>query len=244
MERITTILFIMLYSTCFSQEIKLKIINDELYYTHDSLFTSQKSSISVLNQILFSITNDSDKTYVFFLNNNLKTYDYYEGKVRPSELYSCIEINELTNPQLFVQDTMGLFQNIHSGIFGRDAIIANQTNRFNYYINNKESKKKCFVELISNYEYILKAGETKYFYDYISFPNNNSHDWNKEIFSVVMNYPEKYEFSINLNLKKSYIQKFIPKDVMKEYEEANIYIFDGELQSNRIPVIPITTEVR
>lgn len=204
---------IFLFNNCFSQNhLELKIIND----------TIKKVSKFDNNNIVYSLKNNSDKTYLIILDDaefNEHGEYYVENEFIGLPDYYVFEKDNLLNPS-------GV-----SNSCGNEFYIDRNSVDFRKFKQNfKRIFDKSEVEVayrISSKILKVKPGEEKFFSARVNFPRY------KRRYIDLKNKSEYY-FQISLQIPKEIIEKFYNPIKEKTNDEE---IFVGQIFSNKIPLI-------
>lgn len=212
MKNLFVIVAIFLFNICFAQnDLELKIIND----------TIKKVSIFDNNNIIYSLKNNSNKTYLVILDSDEFNED---GDYN-------VEPRFVGLPDFYVFEKQTLLVNSPAFHHG--------TNKFNIdtshldYINFAKSFSKLFNEEVLEIAYRineniikLKSGEEKFFSTRVDFPAYKSR-------SVDLKNKSEYYFQISLQCPKEIVEKYFLPTYKKNDEEV---VFVGHIFSNKIPL--------
>lgn len=204
---------ILIFNNYFAQnDLELKIIND----------TIKKVSIFNDNNIVYSLKNNSEKTYQIIWDSD-EFNEHGEYYVEPEFIglpdYYVFEKNKLINPD-GISDSDGNKFNVD-----RNSVDFRKFNR-----NFKRIFDKSEIEVayrISSKILKLKPGEEKYFSTRVDFPRYRRR-------YIDLKNKSEYYFQISLQIPKEIVDRYYAP--IKDEEDNNI-IFVGQIFSNKVPLI-------
>ncbi|HCA08444.1 hypothetical protein [Chryseobacterium sp.] len=217
MKFLLALLAFLFFDYCFGQsDLEIKIIND----------TIKKVSYYDQNNIVYTITNNSNKNY-FLILDSVEFNEADEYAVDPFFIglpdYYIYEKNTLLTPMFS---------------FG----AGSNNSHPQLYLNSKEFQKfrKQFFKEYDEYEMkiayrisknliILKPKEKKFFSTQVNFPNYMGRHFN-------MVNSKNYYFQISLQNPQELISKYY-KVLQNKDKERDFTIFTGQIYSNKIPLI-------
>ncbi|KFF08294.1 hypothetical protein [Chryseobacterium luteum] len=215
MKFLLTILIFLFFNYCFGQnDLEIKIVND----------TIKKGSYYDRNNIAYTITNNSNKTYLLILDS-AKFNEADEYVVEPFFIglpdYYVYENNTLLNPML----SFGGGSNIYSEKEDTNTKeFRDFHKRFGKTFDDYEMK---IAYRISKKTITLKPKEEKTFITQIDFPYYRGRYFNLKNKST-------YFFQISLQNPNEIISKYL-KVLGHKGETSSI--FTGQIYSNKIPLI-------
>ena len=215
--KIVQILMFLLPFILFGQEndLKIEIIND----------TIKKVSYYDDCNIVYTITNKSNKDYLLILDNNeFNEADYEEVE----DLFLGLPDYYLFEDNKILEPSFNVFHNGTNKIFDIDQDFV-----------SFQSFSKEFETIYDDYELIrafriskkivkIKSGEMKVYSTKVNFPLY-------KVRSFQMENNKKYYFQVSLNnpiqLSKKYTEKILG------VEKMQFSIFSGRIKSNKVPLI-------
>lgn len=250
--------FIFLLYSCKEQESKqddleIKMMNDTIFcvknlnYTklhykskeYDSLYNKLS-----MNIVRYKIHNNSNKKYFVILNSDFfEQYDEYDWKFPDNEnrnlsinrinfsLYSDYKVlggsaeapfySPYLNPNLYEISRENL-----------DTLFYKDTKN-KYKINNFSTSYN--VNYINKNNFVIYPNETKYFTTIINLPLRN-YEYDYISWYTLVEKNKTYQAGLTLYNVAKQIKKYLTPDLKKEIEQNGYTIFDGIIQSNKIPV--------
>ena len=204
---------VLIFNNYFAQnDLELKIIND----------TIKKVSIFNDNNIVYSLKNNSDKTYQIIWDSD-EFNEHGEYYVEPQFVglpdYYVFEKNKLLNPD-GVSDSGG-----NEFYVDRNSVDFRKFKRKFYKIFDKSEVEVAYR--ISSKILKLKPGEEKYFSTRVNFPRYRRR-------YIDLKNKSEYYFQISLQIPKEIVEKFYTPIKDKSNDEE---IFVGQIFSNKIPLI-------
>lgn len=204
---------ILLFNTCFAQsDLELKIIND----------TIKKVSIFDNNNIVYTLKNNSDKTYLIILDNDEFNEDGY----------NYVEAMFVGFPDYYVFEKKILMPSQMAFHHGTNKFDVDKSNRDFTKFRHSYSKLFCQQDLeiafrISKKIVKLQAREEKYFSTRIDFPAYKSRSFD-------LKNKSEYYFQISLQIPKGIVEKYF--NPIKDKNNGEV-VFVGQIFSNKIPLI-------
>lgn len=215
MKSYLLILFLLYLNPFFGQNLKIEIVND----------TIKKMSYYDQCNIVYSITNTSDKEYYFILDSK----EFNEDPEYNVELffiglpdYYVYEENRRLNPGISSNaDNMNTITDINR--------FSNEFSHFReFYSKFYDDYDMRVAYRISKNIVQLKPKETKLFRTDVNFPRYRLRYYN-------MVNKGKYYFQIGLHNPKEYAKKYL--EVLLADKNEEFEIFTGQIFSNKIPLI-------
>lgn len=212
MKYLYIIFAILFFNTCSAQsDLELKIVND----------TIKKVSIFDNNNIVYTLKNNSDKTYLIILDSE-EFNEHGEYYVEPEFIglpdFYVFEKNNELNPSAITSNYYNEFKvNINNSDFKKFS------RKFSKVFNKNEMK---IAYRISNKIVKLKQGEEKYFSTVVNFPKYMRR-------YIDLKNKSEYYFQISLQIPKDIVEKYFQPIYKKNDEEV---IFVGQIFSNKIPL--------
>lgn len=212
MKNLFIIIAIFLLNNCFAQtDLELKIIND----------TIKKVSIFDSNNIIYTLKNNSDKTYLIILDNEEFNEDGY----------SYVESMFVGFPDYYIFEKKTLMPSEMAFHHGRNKFdIDKSSSDFKKF---RHSYSKLFSQLdleiafrISKRFVKLQPHEEKYFSTRIDFPTYKSR-------FIDLKNKSEYYFQMSLQIPKDIVEKYFQAIYKKNDEEV---IFVGQIFSQKIPL--------
>lgn len=204
---------ILLFNTCFAQsDLELKIIND----------TIKKVSIFDNNNIVYTLKNNSDKTYLIILDNdefNEDGYNYVEAMFVGLPDYYVFEKKILMPSQMAFHHGTNKFDvdNTHMDF-----------RRFEQSFSKLFSEEDLEIAFrISKNIIRLKPEEERYFSTKINFPSYKSR-------FIDLKNKSEYYFQISVQTPKEIVEKYYQPIKNKNNKDS---IFVGQIFSQKIPLI-------
>lgn len=250
------LIFILLYTFLIScnhrvdEEVTLELLNDKLY-SFDSKFVkfNQESVIydstyvkKSLNIVQYKITNHSKKSIAFLY----RQYEYFITDEIDSELTKKFEgfgLSIFHNNEL-IDGSHITYQSIPKNNW--EEIIKSKKSTFygiidfNEALNNfklANEKDNHFSDLKRQY-FVLYPGQSKHFVTAVNLPLRMPYDfcWLSNI-----EFDKIYTTGISLRIFKQNLKE-LPKFIQDEIKENKHHIFEGELNSNRVPLVIMPSE--
>jgi len=250
------LIFILLYTFLIScnhrvdEEVTLELLNDKLYsYDYDAVKFNQEEIIydstyvkKSLNIVRYKITNQSKKSIAFFF----RQYEYFNTDEIDSELTKKFEGFGLSifHNNKVIDGSHITYQSFPTNNW--DEIIKSKKSTFYGIIDFYEALNKFklanqkdnhFSDLKRQY-FVLFPGQSKHFVTAVNLPLRMPYDfgWLSKI-----EFDKAYTARVSLRVFKQN-SKELPKFIQDEIEENKYHIFDGELYSNKVPLVVMPSE--
>ncbi len=222
-------------------DLKYKTSNELDYKRHlynlDTNYLEKSSNI-----IRYKIKNNSKKKYLLKVNyrdiaSEELINSYPDEK---NHLYRNYELFfNLLNNNLIVDSDFNYInhkfynENPYSKVFKSQYVIDSINLK---YLNEVHSYKKNLIFDIFRESIVIYPNETKYFSSLINLPIRNPYDRYNAYSLIKENDDVKYECELKLVHFLHDANKNLTKEDKKEIEENGYTIFDGVLESNKVPV--------
>ncbi|THD29699.1 MAG: hypothetical protein DI588_18445 [Flavobacterium johnsoniae] len=261
------IVLFLLFISCTQKkdDLDLVLLNSEVVCIENLDFDVQKiNEKDYLNNIEYDslsrnilnykLTNNSDKKYFIYLNENK---------------LNVIENDVYLNPHF--SNRLGKENGISFNLYKNDSIIngkitlttggANYENKLEYYkspIYRQNYLDSLFIENIKNRKLyktehpsilcreilyntlVIYPGETKYFTSIVNLPlRKDDTNWVSNVNELKPNLA-----SITLVNRAKYTKQYLSENQKKEIEQNEYVIFDGIIQSNKVPIKMLSMPVR
>lgn len=245
MKVIIAIFLFLFFVSCnhHATELELLIVNKEVVCVdnvdpktneeiHHILDDSIYGAISK-NILTFKLRNNSDKKYFIVLNeDNLTTLENdlrWKIKTRDKiKFYNQLAFN-LYNDSTIVNGKSNLFVGL---------IVKNVEGCFDEELKFVKDEKKLYTQKITiDFKEVLENGfvlypnETAYFTSIVNLPIR----LNRENWQSLINKKTNYA-SLTLVNHREKTEKMLSENQRKEIEENGYVIFDGIVESNKIPI--------
>lgn len=218
MKRGIFIILIFLYQVVYSQELSLKVYSDTIYASND---------YELFNRISYSITNKTDQKQLFVIDNKGLRYSNFYFDAIGFDIEDLFNAYYVFNHEMIVKDEKGQEVGLNDCIVSRGSV--------SFFNNEPEglsrNKKLFFVEYLSKYIVIIDPGEEYFISKYNRLPSHLS-EGNMDVECLDMEYGKDYNYSVEINQSKEYIEAILPKDYLKKLKKDNVNIFDGKITSN------------
>lgn len=110
-------------------------------------------------------------------------------------------------------------------------------------LDNKRVKGLFFDNYLKDHLIILPPNKKRIIEIYFSYPINYNASLDLVECHSIEN-PNIEKLSVKFDQSKSIITKLLPEKVIDELKKRNIKIFDGFIQSNKIPIIPMVPIIK
>ena len=236
------------------EELELTILNDsiscvnnlnyeKIYFgnkRYDKLYDSLSTSV-----IKYKLHNNTNKKYFIVFNSNfLNNYDelFYNSKDTISNKLQSV--NSISFSLYSNYNVKGEYSNYYNA-----NPFLNATNFFNYIMQSDSLslyrfKKSMNIkntyssrnlnEIITN-GFVLYPNETKYFSSIINLPLRD-YKLGIPCWNTLLEKNRNYRCGLTVYNSEKEIKQFLSPDLKKEIEENGYIIFNGVIQSNKIPV--------
>ncbi len=236
----------------FNDRVELIILNNEIntivmdsnVLFKEDLIYSEEVKQYAKNIINYKIKNNSERDYFFTFDEDVIVYDNFN-------------VLQNTESCLFCKKSK-LFYNIISSKNTKPKYISFYSQNINllYEINTLKTfeKKKIektlkelevpiidfdidFSNTVRTKSFIVPANETRFFSSILYLPiEYEVNEYNERISYFQFQKKMSYYFNIILISDSSSIRKVLSNSKLKEIEENGYIIFDGVLESNKVPV--------
>lgn len=212
MKHFLLILSILFFNISFAQnDVELKIIND----------TIKKVSIFDSNNIVYTLKNNSDKTYLIILDSGEFNEDGY----------NYVESMFVGFPDYYIFEKKTLMPNEMAFHHGRNKFDVDKSSsdfkKFRHSYSKFFSQPDLEIAFRISKRFVkLQPQEEKYFSTRIDFPTYKSR-------FVDLKNKSEYYFQMSLQIPKDIIEKYFQPIYKKNNEEV---IFVGQIFSNKIPL--------
>lgn len=224
-----------------NDSVKSVLIDNDSYYLRELNSNSNYNSQS-LNIVNYSLKNNSKKKYFLVFNDEyFKSHEHHilsDNKTISKTDYMDFDINF----NIYNKDSL-VFGDFLWPISLR---IESATNDFkkckfkvdDYLTEKQKQNKEKYDHDFYKHSFIIYPNEIKYFTTFINLPIRSP---SEEFFWYSkLNSKNKYFASIILANKKKTIINFLTKNQRKEINENDYTIFDGVIESNKVPVTIIS----
>jgi hypothetical protein len=247
-------------------ELKLEILNNEMYYADidstlllgsENKSTSDIKSYSIqerkkaYNELTFKITNTTNKNYLFALKTNDFLYvndlESFEKSFSNQDMgFSCTFFS-ITKPNSKKSGITTVYTNFNPNANKNDSlsiyfrkhieIQENISNDVNTHINIP-NYQDFNDEPSADHLFVIHSGEYKTFKRKFYLPIFLEKDRNSNfLFNALVIPPnEDYSFNLAIILKKQFILRTLHDYQKKEIKDNGYEIFDGILVSNSVPL--------
>ncbi len=238
---------VILLSCSKNQDLEFRILNNEIICLNNINIDSIKGNLDYSNKIYsqsrniisYTIKNNSDKKYLLFFDDECMEFESYnkdEYSFWGSEnARICLNLYSENTP--LIKSSVRLFDRLSYEDNEREydiytsAYISDTLRQYRNRILGKSIVKNY------NSNIILYPNETKRFKTVIYLPLNHSNYIGSLVnYFIIDDSIQSYKASIAIfnNLRET--QKYLTEDLKKEIEENGYIIFDGILESNKVPV--------
>ncbi len=248
---------IFIFYSCKEQknqvDLEIELLNDtiscvsnlnysKLYYKskeYDSLYNNLS-----INIVKYKIHNNSNKKYFFVLDSDFfEQYDEYDSRFPDSKnkngSINRINFSLYSNYKILGGRAEAPFYSsyINSNIYelsreNLDTLIYKDA-RNKYNINDFSTSYN--VNYIHKNNFVIHPNETKYFTTIINLPLRN-YEYDYISWYTLIKKNKTYKAGLTLLNVAEETKKYLTPDLKKEIEENGYTIFDGIIQSNKVPV--------
>ncbi len=253
MKKILLIAIVILCSCSNKPDLELKILNSEVLCLSninvDSIYENLNYSNKIYSQsrniISYTIKNNSNKKYLIVANDEyietdgnyiLKDNLYEDGYVFFDFGTGRFSFNIYKGDSLTPKGITRLFRGLHRTnnyddyeVYTSKYIV--DTMSFNRNLLLKKSNIKTFIP------FVIYPSEVKRFRTIVHLPLKHSNYFSSGVsYSIIDDTTKNYTAGISILNNSEKIKEYLTEDQKKEIEENGYTIFDGVLESNKVPV--------
>lgn len=248
MKKIITIGFaLFVWIDLHSQDVKLKSMDYEMYFGGYEIEQplDQIIAVNIDNTVRFRIENKTNESYAFFLDDSY--FRFFPDDQFTEEKYGFY--NDYFRIQLSIEKE-GKPIDFFAGTYRpddtftlKDQLAERDSLLFKKYAIEefKQNKDSLMIShFLENHYFILKPGEIRYIKTDISLPEYFS-DENTSAMTFFLKPREQYEVKLRYVMKKEKVLKYLPNHITEYFKKERIKIFEGELISEKIPLLYVKT---
>lgn len=247
-KSIILILILFINNILYSQNIKLKCMNDEAYFGGDEIVNPLGliATINIDNTIKYKVENLTDETYAFFIDDSYFRFfadeQYEEEEYGIYNDYFRLKFS-IEKDSKEVEYFAGTYRpddsfNLMNQFLEKDSLILKT---YPKEIEKGKRDSLMISHFLENHFFILRPGEVRYLKTDISLPEYYS-DENTSAMTFFLKPNEQYEIKLRYVQRKEKVLRFLPKRLIEYFDKENIKIFEGELISEKIPLLYVKTD--
>lgn len=223
-----------------TQEIDLEIFEKENRF--ESKYP-ELSPIFLTNKLEIRLKNNKKDTLLFLFPNHLRLGSITNDSILLDNLnailYSLIPELALYSKNHKKEVTPCFIHDVYEV----DEVAKTKQNFLMQRLDNERVKALFFDNYLKDNLIILPPNKKRIIEIYFSYPiNYNAFLDLVECHSI--ENPNIEKLSITFDQSKSIITKLLPEKFIDELTKRNIKIFDGAIQSNKIPIIPMVPRIK